>query len=155
MKGGGLILWNATFYLRNVQDLLAYVKTPHDRRFGELVADARSPRSVLLHTTRSVASWCWSSRRVKPVCQNFEPRFLKVVPAKFVLHLTWEQRWPDCSRWSSQHAHDTRFRSPSSGQVVLMICGTLDCRLWLCRQVDSIIVTRSSELARDVYSCTA
>ena len=35
MKSGGLILWNAIFYLRIVQDLLANVKTPYERRFGE------------------------------------------------------------------------------------------------------------------------
>ena len=35
---------------------------------------SRGSRSVLPHTTRSVASWCWSSRTTKPVCQNFERR---------------------------------------------------------------------------------
>ena len=35
MEGGGLILWNAIFYLRIVQDFLADVRTPYERRFGE------------------------------------------------------------------------------------------------------------------------
>ena len=36
MKNGGLILWHAIVYLRrNFQDLLADVKTPHERRLGE------------------------------------------------------------------------------------------------------------------------
>ena len=35
MKDGGLILWNAGCYPRNVQDLLADWKTPYERRYGE------------------------------------------------------------------------------------------------------------------------
>ena len=35
MKNGGQIPWNATTYLRNVQDLLSDWKIPYERCFGE------------------------------------------------------------------------------------------------------------------------
>ena len=35
MKNGGRIPWNATGYLRNIQDLLSDGKAPYERRFGE------------------------------------------------------------------------------------------------------------------------
>ena len=58
------------------------------RRCEESRTGCSSGRPVerMLHSTRSVASWCWSSRRVKPVCQNFEPRLRKCSQPKLVLH---------------------------------------------------------------------
>ena len=49
MKNGGLIPWHAVVYLRrNVQDLLADGKTPHERRLGEPCTGPVIPFGVMV-----------------------------------------------------------------------------------------------------------